>query len=57
MESDIMDAVHALTALITLANIVTAMTPTKVDDEILNFGLRVLNAIALNVGKNRNADS
>lgn len=45
------------------ANGITALTPTKVDDKylgkvtkVVNFLLKVLNVLALNIGKNKNAD-
>lgn len=46
----------AITGVVTAANGITALTPTKTDDEILNVVLRVLNFLALNIGKNKNAD-
>ncbi|MGR3179813.1 MAG: hypothetical protein ACUZ8E_17375 [Candidatus Anammoxibacter sp.] len=46
----------AITGLITAATAITALTPTKHDDKILNLILRVLNLLAGNVGKNKNAD-
>jgi len=47
---------HAITALVTAATAVTALTPSTADDKVLNTVLRVLNFVAGNVGKNRNAD-
>jgi hypothetical protein len=46
----------AITALISAATAITALTPTKVDDKYVAIALRVLNVVAGNVGKNRNAD-
>jgi len=46
-----------LMSIITVATAVTAITPTKADDKIVNFVLMVLNVVAGNVGKNKNADS
>ena len=46
----------ALTGLVTAATAVTALTPTKWDDRAVNVIFRVLNILAGNVGKNRNAD-
>jgi hypothetical protein len=47
---------NALTALVTAATAVTALTPTKVDDEYVSMALRVLNTLAGNFMKNKNAD-
>ncbi len=49
--------VTALTGLVTAATAVTALTPSKSDDRFLNALLAVLNVIAGNVGRNRNADT
>lgn len=53
----------ALASMHTAAGVITTMTPTQVDDRIhgrigrwLNGTLRLLNNLALNVGRNRNAD-
>ena len=47
---------NAITALVTAATAVTALTPTKTDDKYVSIALRVLTTIAGNVGKNKNAD-
>ena len=47
----------AILALIVAASGITALTPTKSDDKIVNAVLKVLNWIALNVFKNKNADA
>ncbi len=46
----------AITGVVTAATAVTAITPTTVDDKILNSILKVLNFLAGNFGKNKNAD-
>ena len=48
--------VHAVTGVITAATAITALTPTKTDDKIVNAILKVLNVLAGNVFKNKNAD-
>jgi hypothetical protein len=47
----------AITALVTAATAVTALTPSKADDKVVNMLLKVLNILAGNFGKNKNADS
>lgn len=47
----------AITGLVTAASVVTALTPTESDNKVVNVILRVLNVLALNVGKNKNADA
>lgn len=46
----------ALTAVVTAATAITALTPTKTDDKIISKVLKVLNFLAGNFGKNRNKD-
>jgi len=46
----------AITALVTAANAVTVLTPTKHDDVVLGKILGVLNFLSMNFGRNRNAD-
>ena len=45
------------TAVVTAATAITALTPTIVDDKAISFILKVLNFLAGNFLKNRNADS
>ena len=45
-----------ITAVVTIASIITSATKTKSDNKYLNLVLKVLNLVALNVGKNKNAD-
>ena len=46
----------AITTVVTACTAITAITPTKHDDEIINKVLKVLNFLAGNIGKNKNAD-
>lgn len=46
----------AITGVVTAATAITALTPSRSDDEIIDKVLTVLNILAGNVGKNRNAD-
>lgn len=48
--------VSAVTALVTAATAITALTPTKTDDKAISFVLRILNLVAGNIGKNTNKD-
>lgn len=48
--------IHALTAFITGCTAITMLTPTQVDDKVVNFILKVLNICAGNFGKNTNYD-
>jgi hypothetical protein len=46
----------ALTTVVTACTAVTALTPTQADDKWINIVLKVLNFLAGNIGKNKNAD-
>lgn len=46
----------ALTTLMVAIKAITTVTPTQADNRILAALLRLLNVVALNVGKARNAD-
>ena len=48
--------IMALCGLVTAATAITALTPSKTDDKIINIVLKVLNFVAGNVLKNKNAD-
>ena len=48
--------ITALLTVVTAATAITAITPTKTDDKIINIILKVLNVLAGNVKKNKNAD-
>ena len=50
------DWVVAASGLCTAATAITALTPTRADDRALDTILRILNVLAGNVGRNRNAD-
>ena len=50
------DWIQALCGLVTAATAVTALTPTKSDDKIIDGVLKVMNFLAGNVLKNKNAD-
>lgn len=47
----------AITGVVTAANAVTALTPTKVDNKILDIILKVLNFASMNFLKNKNKDA
>ena len=47
----------AATTIVTTVSVVTALTPTRSDDKVINSILTVLNILSLNVGANRNADA
>lgn len=48
--------VAAVTATVTAATAITALTPTKTDDKYINMLLSALNFLAGNILKNKNAD-
>tara|TARA_Y100000401_G_C8197719_1_gene161982 strand:- start:202 stop:414 length:213 start_codon:yes stop_codon:yes gene_type:complete len=47
---------NALLSLVGGATAITALTPTKVDNKVVGSVLKVLNTLAGNVLKNKNAD-
>lgn len=47
---------YAISGLVTAATAITALTPTKTDNAVINVILKVLNFIAGNILKNKNAD-
>ncbi len=49
--------ITAITAVVTAATAITALTPTNVDNQILDAISKVLNFLAGNFGKNKNADA
>ncbi len=49
--------VNALAGLVTAATAITILTPTKSDDRVMNVILGLLNSLAGNIGKNKNADT
>ena len=48
--------VSAITAVVTASTLITSLTPTKTDDKGISFVLKILNLVAGNIGKNKNAD-
>ena len=48
--------IAAVTGIVTACTAITALTPTKSDDKIINFVLKILNLLSGNIGKNKNAD-
>jgi hypothetical protein len=48
--------VGAVTSIVAASTAVTAITPTKSDDKIIGFALKILNFLAGNVLKNTNKD-
>ena len=49
--------IAAVTGIVTACTAITALTPTKSDDKIVNFILTILNVVSGNIGKNRNKDT
>jgi hypothetical protein len=47
----------AVTGVVTAANAITAITPTKVDNKVLDTILMILNFAAGNFLKNKNKDA
>lgn len=48
--------VWGVTALVVIANIITMLTPSTADNAVMDKVLKALNALSLNVLKNKNAD-
>ena len=46
----------AVTSIVTAATAVTAITPSKRDDVVVGWALKILNLLAGNFLKNKNAD-
>lgn len=46
----------AFTGVLTAATAITALTPTQTDNKVVNVILKILNVLAGNVLKNKNAD-
>ena len=51
------DWVNALTGIVTSATALTVLTPTRSDDKILDWILKILNFVSGNFGKNTNKDA
>ena len=47
---------HIAITVLSTCTVITAATPSQVDNKILNIVLKVLNTLAGNIGKNKNAD-
>lgn len=50
------DWLEALALLVAGAKAITVLTPTRADDKIIDAILRVLNTLAMNFGRDKNAD-
>ena len=48
--------ITAITSIVTAATALTSITPTQTDDKVISVVLRILNVLAGNVAKNKNAD-
>lgn len=46
--------IQALTALVTAASLISAITPSPKDDGVVKFLSKVINLLALNVGNAKN---
>ena len=56
MEDLIMQIMLYVTGAIAIANAITAMFPSVGENKYYNFVMTVLNTLAVNFGKNKNAD-
>lgn len=48
--------ITAILTVVTACTAITALTPSKTDDKLIQIVLDILNFLAGNVGKNKNAD-
>ncbi len=46
-----------LPIVVTIATVITAALPSVANNPIINFILKLLNTVAGNIGKNKNADA
>ncbi len=53
---NIMEVIRAVTMIVTVCTVITALTPSKSDDKIMQQINHVLNVLAGNVLHNKNAD-
>ena len=52
----LVEYIAPVTAVITAATAITAITPTKIDNKIIDIVLRILNILAGNFLMNKNKD-
>lgn len=53
---NIMEVIRAVTMIVTVCTFLTALTPSKSDDLLMQKVNNVLNILAGNIGYNKNAD-
>ena len=46
--------IEIITAIVTIASVITAATPNQADNKIVDFLVKLLNVLAINFGKNKN---
>ena len=46
--------IEIITAIVTIASVITAATPNQADNKIVDFVVKLLNVLAINFGKNKN---
>ncbi len=54
---DLETIIKVATGILSVATVITAATKTKWDNKIVNILFKLLNMLAGNVGKNKNADA
>ena len=57
MMSQLPSWLNAACGIVTACTAVTALTPSKSDDQILNWVLKILNFLSGNFGHNQNKDA